>query len=137
MAGSASPSGPQTVLLLSSIAPTHCLAAYLRARSLFPLSGDSRKQRIIQGCLTFTMVSSKSTVVVSAVRVNTGTTLFCDGQASTRLSNGDRIIIRRSTYDVRLVENPEAREWRSLAEKLNWAASPRYTDEDAAGAAHS
>jgi NAD+ kinase len=81
------------------------------------------------------VVSSKSVVVIVAARVNEGTTLFCDGQASTRLSNGDRIVVRRSAYDVRLIENPEAREWRSLAEKLNWAASPRYTDEDAVGAA--
>ena len=80
------------------------------------------------------VVSSKSTVVIVAAHVNDGTTLFCDGQASTRLSNGDRIIIRRSAYDVRLVENPEAREWRSLAEKLNWAASPRYTEEDVSSA---
>jgi len=83
------------------------------------------------------VVSSKSVVVIGAARVNEGTTLFCDGQASTRLANGDRIVIRRSAYDVRLVENPDAREWRSLAEKLNWAASPRYTDEDAVGTAHS
>ena len=79
------------------------------------------------------VVSSKSTVVIVAARVNEGTTLFCDGQASTRLHNGDRIVIRRNAQDVRLVESPEAQEWRSLAEKLNWAASPRYTDEDAVG----
>ena len=28
--------------------------------------------------------------------------------------------------DLLLVENPESREWRTLAEKLNWAASPGY-----------
>src|SRR5665213_2326793 len=80
------------------------------------------------------VVSSKSTVVIVAARVNEGTTLFCDGKASTRLASGDRIVIRRNAHDVRLVESPEAQEWRSLAEKLNWAASPRYTDEDVAGA---
>jgi NAD kinase len=65
-------------------------------------------------------------VLVVAVRVNAGTTLFCDGQASTQLCAGDRVVIRRSSHEVLLVENPEAREWRSLAEKLNWAAGPRY-----------
>ena len=39
---------------------------------------------------------------------------------------GDKVILRRSNYEAMLLENPEAREWRSLAEKLNWAASPRY-----------
>lgn len=79
------------------------------------------------------VVSSKSIVVIVAARVNEGTTLFCDGQASTRLTSGDRIVVRRNAHDVRLVESPEAQEWRSLAEKLNWAASPRYADEDVPG----
>ena len=72
------------------------------------------------------VVSSNSSVVVQAVRVNEGTTLFCDGQASTRLIAGDRVIIRRSANDVRLVENPDSQKWKGLAEKLNWASSPKY-----------
>ena len=73
------------------------------------------------------VVSSDTTILIVATKVNEGTTLFCDGQASTRLLAGDRVILRRSAHDVMLVENPEAREWRSLAEKLNWAVGPRYT----------
>ena len=76
------------------------------------------------------VVSSQTTVRIVAVRVNEGTTLFCDGQASTRLLAGDKVVIRRSQHTVLLVENPEAREWRSLAEKLNWAAGPRYSEAE-------
>ena len=76
------------------------------------------------------IVSSQSTILIVATHVNEGTTLFCDGQASTRLLAGDRVVLRRSTHDVLLVENPEARQWRSLAEKLNWAIGPRYTQPD-------
>jgi NAD+ kinase len=65
-------------------------------------------------------------IIVVAKRVNRGTTLSCDGQESTILKPGDRVVIRRSPHDVLLVENPDAHEWRTLAEKLNWAASPRY-----------
>jgi NAD kinase len=72
------------------------------------------------------VVSSSSSVVVQAVRVNEGTTLFCDGQASTRLIAGDRVIIRKSASDVQLVENPDSQKWKGLAEKLNWASSPKY-----------
>ena len=75
------------------------------------------------------VVSSKSTVVVSSVRVNSGTTLFCDGQASTPLAAGERVIIRRNRADVLLVENPREREWQTLAQKLNWASGPRYNHE--------
>jgi NAD+ kinase len=76
------------------------------------------------------VVSSQSTILIVARKVNEGTTLSCDGQASTRLLAGDKVIVRRSSYETKLVENPEAREWRSLAEKLNWAASPRYARFD-------
>jgi NAD+ kinase len=72
------------------------------------------------------VISSRSMVLIRAVRVNEGTTLFCDGQASTRLCAGDNVIVRRSPNDVLLVENPESHQWRSLAEKLRWAAPPKY-----------
>ena len=72
------------------------------------------------------VTSSRTTLVIAASRVNEGTTLFCDGQASTRLHVGEKVVIRRAEHDVLLIENPQARQWRSLAEKLHWAASPRY-----------
>jgi NAD+ kinase len=71
------------------------------------------------------VIPSSSLVSIVATRVNEGTTLFCDGQESTKLAVRDRVIIRRSPNDVLLIENPEARLWRSYAEKLNWAVSPR------------
>jgi NAD+ kinase len=72
------------------------------------------------------VISAKTTVHILAKRVNSGTTLFCDGQDSTALQSGERVIIRRSDKDVLLVENPHAQEWRTLAEKLHWAISPQY-----------
>ena len=72
------------------------------------------------------VVSSGNTVAIRASNVNPGTTLFCDGQETTRLSIEERVVIRRSPHDVRLIENPDAGPWRSLEQKLNWAAGPRY-----------
>jgi NAD+ kinase len=72
------------------------------------------------------VISSSSTVVIAAAKVNDGTTLFCDGQASTKLIEGDRVVVRRSANDVLLIDNPVAHQWRSLAEKLHWAMSPAY-----------
>lgn len=72
------------------------------------------------------VVPANMVVTIVATRVNAGTTLFCDGQASVQLKKGDRIVIRRSPNDVLLIENPDAREWRTLAEKLHWAVSPRH-----------
>lgn len=75
------------------------------------------------------VVSDQSTVLIEATYVNAGTTFFCDGQASTRLASGERVVIRRSLHDVLLVENPHNRQWRSLAEKLHWAVGPKYSGE--------
>jgi NAD+ kinase len=75
------------------------------------------------------VVSAGNTVVLAASKVNAGTTLFCDGHETARLAVGDRVVVRRSPHDVRLIENPDAGPWRSLADKLNWAATPRYRGE--------
>ncbi|HVT89881.1 MAG TPA: NAD(+)/NADH kinase [Tepidisphaeraceae bacterium] len=72
------------------------------------------------------VISSQNKVFVTAKRVYQGTTLVCDGQERTNLKAGDRIVVQRALKDLLLIENPDAREWRTLAEKLNWAASPRY-----------
>jgi NAD+ kinase len=72
------------------------------------------------------VVSSTSTILITTAAVNEGTTLFCDGQASTKLQRGDTVVIRRGPHDVLLIENPEVRGFRTLAEKLHWAIGPRY-----------
>ncbi|MBC8107275.1 MAG: NAD(+)/NADH kinase [Anaerolineae bacterium] len=75
------------------------------------------------------VMPSSSIVIITAKRVNRGTTLFCDGQASIGVKTGDRVIVRRFPKDLMLVENPSAHEWKTLAEKLNWAASPRFNHD--------
>jgi NAD+ kinase len=72
------------------------------------------------------LVSPDSTLLIRAARVNAGTTLFCDGQASTTLHAQDRVVIRKSPNDVLLVDNPLVGTWQALAEKLRWAAAPHY-----------
>jgi NAD+ kinase len=72
------------------------------------------------------VVSADSSVLITATRLNEGTTLFCDGQAWTRLVAGERIVVRKSPEPLLLVENPNSGEWRTLAQKLNWAATPGY-----------
>lgn len=72
------------------------------------------------------VVPSSSTVLMTTVEVNPGTTLFCDGQASTKLDAGDRVVVRRAPRAFLLVENPTTRGWRTLADKLHWAIGPKY-----------
>jgi NAD+ kinase len=74
------------------------------------------------------VISPQSTILITAAKVNEGTTLFCDGQASTHLKTDEKVVIHRSPHDALLIENPHAREWNTLAEKLHWAVSPRYRE---------
>jgi len=72
------------------------------------------------------VVSARTTVVITIRRPKSGAILGCDGQVFTELVAGERVSIRRSKHELLLVENPDAREWRTLAEKLGWAEGPKY-----------
>jgi NAD+ kinase len=72
------------------------------------------------------VVGMNSHIVATMMRVNRGTTLVCDGQDTCDLDAGDRVVICRSERTLMLVENPHARQIRTLAEKLYWGSTPRY-----------
>jgi NAD+ kinase len=72
------------------------------------------------------VVAANSRIIATMLRVNRGTTLVCDGQDTCDLVTGDQIVITRSEQTVLLVENPHARQIRTLAEKLYWGTTPRY-----------
>jgi len=71
-----------------------------------------------------------STITITPVRVNPGTTLFCDGQSSTPLRAGDKVTILRAGHDVQLYDNPHSNPWQALAEKLHWALGPNYNHNE-------
>lgn len=72
------------------------------------------------------VVGMDSKIVATIRRPNPGTTLVCDGQHTTVLENGERIVIHRSKHELLLVENPQSRQIEMLAKKLNWGSTPRY-----------
>jgi NAD+ kinase len=74
------------------------------------------------------VVATSVTLAITAIKVNEGTALYCDGQENTRLNVGEKVLIHRGEHEVLLVENPDAREWRTLAQKLGWAANPERDD---------
>jgi NAD+ kinase len=72
------------------------------------------------------VVPMTTRVAITPLRVNAGTTLFCDGQASTPLHKGDVVTVRRADHDVLLYDNPRSNLWQALADKLHWAIGPDY-----------
>lgn len=72
------------------------------------------------------VVNANQVITLTAKRVNPGSDLVVDGQASCHLKKGDRVVIRKAENDLVLLENPHASEWQALGEKLNWASIPNY-----------
>lgn len=72
------------------------------------------------------VIGMDTTVTICARKVNAGTMLACDGQSTTPLRVGEKVVIRRSPHVLQLVDNPDTKEWSVLAEKLHWAVGPSY-----------
>jgi NAD+ kinase len=75
------------------------------------------------------VVGANSRIIATMKRVNRGTTLVCDGQDTCDLDAGDTIVFTKSDKTLQLVENPHARQIRTLADKLYWGTTPRYNSK--------
>ena len=73
------------------------------------------------------VVASHSRIIATMKRVNHGTTLVCDGQDTCNLDAGEVVVVGKSERTLLLVENPHARQITTLAEKLHWGATPKYS----------
>lgn len=74
------------------------------------------------------VAASHMEVEVTLLRVNEGTTLVLDGQANVPLRAGDRVSIARHHTAARFIGNPGNTYWRTLVEKMRWAAPPAYRE---------
>lgn len=82
--------------------------------------------------LSFRPIVTPETSVIEATIVRSnrrgpsepGTTLVLDGQATTPLEDGDRVLVRRAPQPLRLVINREADYWNTLIRKMHWASLP-------------
>jgi NAD+ kinase len=95
------------------------LSANLSAFVITPLCPHSLSFRPI-------VINADSQLRIELVRINERTTLLLDGQVQQKLQAGDRIEIRKHGGQFLVVNNPLRTQWDTLAEKLNWAESPRY-----------
>lgn len=95
------------------------LSANLSAIVITPLCPHSLSFRPI-------VINAESQLKIELVRINERTTLLLDGQVQQKLQAGDRIEIKRHGGQFLVVNNPLRTQWDTLAEKLNWAESPRY-----------
>ena len=57
---------------------------------------------------------------------NEGTTIVIDGQVPTPFTVGSTLSVRAYPTRLKLVNNPSTGYWQTLANKMHWAARPRY-----------
>ena len=98
------------------------LSANLSAMVLTPICPHSLSFRPI-------VIDAASVVEISFSRINDGTTVAVDGQASSRLAIDDVVRIARESCSFLVVNNPMRTRWDTLATKLGWAKRPRYSSE--------
>lgn len=71
------------------------------------------------------IVPETTELEASLLRVNEGgSSVVLDGQVVAPVDAGDRVRIRRADERVRFVRNPQGNFWRTVIEKLHWAAAP-------------
>lgn len=75
-----------------------------------------------------TVLPSHAEVVASVVRANEGTTLVLDGHINVPLGVGCTVTVARHHAMARIVACPGTGYWRTLVDKLRWAARPKYRD---------
>ena len=75
------------------------------------------------------VIDAGSVVEISCTRINEGTTVSIDGQVSSVLTLDDIVRVSREENCFMVVNNPMRTPWDTLATKLGWATSPRYSGE--------
>lgn len=111
-----SPSG-STAHNLSAGGPI--LEAGVQAMVLTPICAHSLTHHPL-------VVECSSRIEVTPLRANEGTTVSTDGQVSSALGTGDRLIVTRSDQHFQLVRSPDHVRWHTLMTKLNWGRPPSY-----------
>jgi NAD+ kinase len=77
------------------------------------------------------VVAAHCTLRIHVERANVGTALVTDGREITALVPGQIVTIRRHARTARFVGNPSGSYWRTLIDKMRWAAPPTYRDRGA------
>lgn len=95
------------------------LSARLDAIVVTPLCPHSLSFRPI-------VINADSSIEISAVRVNEGSSVIFDGHISCKLHTGDVVKVERDNGAFLVVNNPMRTQWDTLASKLHWAQKPRY-----------
>jgi len=73
------------------------------------------------------VVRSHNAIHITATRVNAGSAVIIDGQATMGLADGDTVCVRRSETVARIIPCPGRTFFETLSSKLQWGQSPHHS----------
>jgi NAD+ kinase len=94
------------------------ISPQVRALTLTPLAAHSLAFRPV-------VVDGSSTIALTLMQANEGTSLIVDGRPSGTLKSGDVVRLSLHSRSVSFVRNTRASYWATLVEKLHWGAPPK------------
>jgi len=94
----------------------------LDAVTITPIAPHSLSMRPI-------VVRSDREICITAVGVNPGSAVIVDGQVSTALLDGQKVVVARADVPMRIVPHPARRFFQTLSDKLQWGRSPHHTTD--------
>lgn len=74
------------------------------------------------------VVPASTELSIAVLKANEGTSLVLDGQITHPLSAGCVVRVARHPVRAKLVGNPSISYWRTLLDKMRWAAPPTYRE---------
>lgn len=72
------------------------------------------------------VLSAQDRISLRVLRANPGTAVVLDGQVCSPLAAGAVLSVRTYHRRLRVVVNPRATYWQTLATKMHWAARPKF-----------
>ena len=70
------------------------------------------------------VVNAVAGISIRVSTANVGTNLVIDGQLSVKLESHEQVYVHRHAKRVHLLQNPRLNFWKTLAQKMHWAARP-------------
>jgi NAD+ kinase len=76
------------------------------------------------------VLDGKANITIEVLQANEGTSLVIDGQVHCTMQVGMKMRVQQSEHTLSIVQNPACSYWKTLVDKLHWAAHPDLQEKN-------
>ncbi len=76
------------------------------------------------------VLDGKANITIEVLQANEGTSLVIDGQVHCTMKVGMKMRVQQSEHTLSIVQNPACSYWKTLVDKLHWAAHPDLQEKN-------